>query len=64
MQKKESLLKIKIYPNGPILVDGTIELTLADGTVIEKENAHFCRCGASKNKPYCDGSHAKIGFKD
>lgn len=55
MYKKESLLKVKVYPNGPILVDGT---------VIEKENPHFCRCGASKNKPYCDGSHVKIGFKD
>ncbi|WP_108821645.1 CDGSH iron-sulfur domain-containing protein [Dysgonomonas sp. Marseille-P4361] len=64
MDKKESLLKVKVYPNGPILVDGTVELTLADGTVIEKENPHFCRCGASKNKPYCDGSHVKIGFKD
>ena len=64
MEQKESLLKVEVYPNGPILVDGTVELTLADGTVIEKENPHFCRCGASKNKPYCDGAHAKIGFKD
>lgn len=63
MDKKESLLKIRLYPNGPILVDGTVELTLADGTVVEKENPHFCRCGASKNKPYCDGSHVKVGFK-
>ena len=63
METKDSLLKVKILPNGPILVQGTIELTMADGSVITKENAHFCRCGASNNKPYCDGSHVKIGFK-
>lgn len=63
MEGKESLLKIKVLPNGPILVQGKVELTLADGTTVEKENPHFCRCGASNNKPYCDGSHVKIGFK-
>lgn len=64
MEKKDSLLKIKVIPNAPYLVEGTVELTLADGTVIVKENPHLCRCGASKNKPYCDGAHAKVGFKD
>lgn len=64
MEKSESLLKMKVLPNGPILVQGTVELTLADGTTILKENPHLCRCGASKNKPYCDGSHMKVGFKD
>lgn len=64
MEKKDSLLKIKVVPNAPYLVEGTVELTLADGTVVVKENPHLCRCGASKNKPYCDGAHAKIGFKD
>ncbi|WP_245871993.1 CDGSH iron-sulfur domain-containing protein [Dysgonomonas massiliensis] len=57
-------MKIKVVPNAPYLVEGTVELTLADGTVVVKENPHLCRCGASKNKPYCDGAHAKIGFKD
>lgn len=64
MDKNESLLKIKVLLNGPLLVNGTIELTLADGTTVVKDNPALCRCGASKNKPYCDGSHAKIGFKD
>lgn len=64
MEAKDSLLKIKVYPNGPLLVEGTIELTLADGSTVQKDKAHLCRCGGSQNKPFCDGTHAKIGFKD
>lgn len=63
MEKKESLLKIKVIPNAPLLIEGTVEITLADGSVIEKTNPHLCRCGASKNKPYCDGTHARIEFR-
>lgn len=63
MERKESLLKIKVAPNAPYLVEGTVELILTDGTVVVKDNPHLCRCGASNNKPFCDGSHAKIGFK-
>lgn len=62
--EEKMLLKIKVLPNGPLLVDGKVELTLADGTTQEKEKAYLCRCGASANKPFCDGSHAKAGFKD
>lgn len=63
MEKKEPLLKIKVIPNAPLLVEGVVELILADGTSVIADKPHLCRCGASKNKPYCDGSHAKIGFK-
>lgn len=63
MEKSESLLKMKVMLNGPILVKGTVEMVLADGTTVEKENPAICRCGASNNKPYCDGSHMKTGFK-
>ena len=63
MESNESLLKIKVLPNGPLSIKGKVEITLADGTTAEKENPHLCRCGMSKNKPYCDGSHVKIGFE-
>jgi CDGSH-type Zn-finger protein len=43
---------IKCTENGPNLI-------LADGNVV----AALCRCGGSNTKPYCDGTHAKIGFK-
>jgi uncharacterized Fe-S cluster protein YjdI len=55
---------VVVSPNGPLLVHGDIKVKDAQGQEIEKSNiTAFCRCGASTNKPYCDGSHAKIGFE-
>ncbi|MET1258204.1 (4Fe-4S)-binding protein [Flagellimonas sp. DF-77] len=52
-----------VVANGPLLVSGTLQVTLADGsTETKKRSTAFCRCGASENKPYCDGTHNKIGF--
>jgi uncharacterized Fe-S cluster protein YjdI len=49
--------------NGPLVVHGTLAVTLPDGTVVERPKvASFCRCGQSANKPFCDGSHARVGF--
>ncbi|WP_080904668.1 CDGSH iron-sulfur domain-containing protein [Parabacteroides sp. Marseille-P3160] len=62
MDTKDSVLKIRVLPNAPLSVEGKVELILADGTSVVKENPHLCRCGGSKHKPFCDGTHAKIGF--
>jgi CDGSH-type Zn-finger protein len=50
--------------NGPYLVSGPIQLIDADGSAQEltKDTIALCRCGASSNKPFCDGTHTKIGF--
>ena len=54
---------IEATPNGPYLVTGHIELRDADGTVRPtKGKVWLCRCGASTKKPFCDGTHSKIGF--
>jgi CDGSH-type Zn-finger protein len=46
-------------------VRGGIPVVGADGVTYEVRNRQaLCRCGASSNKPFCDGSHASIGFKD
>jgi len=64
MENMESETKVTIMENGPLLVNGTIEITKPDGTIENKtKTTAFCRCGASANKPYCDGEHRKIDFK-
>lgn len=50
-------------PNGPLLVYGNVVVKDAAGHVTKKNKVTaFCRCGGSGNKPYCDGSHKRIGF--
>jgi 3-phenylpropionate/trans-cinnamate dioxygenase ferredoxin subunit len=57
---------IKIRPSGPYLVSGPIDLTDADGNPVPipdgKTTVALCRCGGSTTKPFCDGTHSKIGF--
>jgi CDGSH-type Zn-finger protein len=50
--------------NGPYLVRGPVVVRDADGNEyrIERETIALCRCGGSTNKPFCDGTHSKIGF--
>ena len=58
-------LTIRATPNGPYVVQGQIELldTAGDKYTLDKESIALCRCGHSSNKPFCDGTHSKIGFK-
>ncbi len=56
--------KVEVLENGPLLVYGTLHVTKPNGEKEQKnKTTAFCRCGASQNKPYCDGSHIKSGFK-
>ncbi|WP_421956429.1 CDGSH iron-sulfur domain-containing protein [Polaromonas sp.] len=51
--------------SGPIWLRGGVQVIGADGFTYEVRNrVTLCRCGASRNKPFCDGSHASIGFND
>ncbi|SEW51640.1 CDGSH iron-sulfur domain-containing protein [Chitinophaga arvensicola] len=51
--------------SGPLWLQGGIEVTDAEGVPYEVRNrVTLCRCGASSNKPFCDGTHASIEFKD
>ena len=57
-------LSVEPLENGPYAVSGSMEIVTGTGaTVARMTQAILCRCGASKNKPFCDGSHASIGFK-
>jgi CDGSH-type Zn-finger protein len=65
--KKEDLMAdvtIEVRPNGPYIVNGSIELRDANGNVLPTQSRTvLCRCGASTNKPFCDGTHSKVGFQ-
>jgi len=58
------MVKIEAIENGPYIVSCEVELIDANGTKfpVEKRMA-LCRCGASTEKPFCDGTHSKIGFR-
>jgi CDGSH-type Zn-finger protein len=60
-------VKVSIRPNGPYLVEGEIELVDVNGNKVDTSakgpRFALCRCGASVTKPFCDGTHSKIGFQ-
>jgi CDGSH-type Zn-finger protein/uncharacterized Fe-S cluster protein YjdI len=57
-------LKVQPAPNGPLLLSGNFALRAASGRESWRgSKAALCRCGASKNKPFCDGSHKAAGFE-
>jgi CDGSH-type Zn-finger protein len=60
----ESPVTITPLENGPYLVKGTVSLRDADGAEYHSERSTIalCRCGGSTTKPFCDGTHSKIGF--
>jgi CDGSH-type Zn-finger protein/uncharacterized Fe-S cluster protein YjdI len=56
-------LQITPLENGPLQVKGAVEVTSGTGHRLNvAKTVYFCRCGQSANKPYCDGSHKRVGF--
>ena len=58
-------VEIKVRENGPYRVEGNVRLIDVDGNEFELPGGVFvlCRCGHSKNKPFCDASHREAGFE-
>ena len=60
-------VSIEILENGPYIVEGLVDIVNYDGQPVAipegRKTIALCRCGASVNKPFCDGQHSKIGFK-
>ncbi len=54
---------IKIKDNGPLLIDGEFKLVDGQGNEVPIRKTALCRCGGSTTKPFCDGTHSKIGFQ-
>jgi CDGSH-type Zn-finger protein/uncharacterized Fe-S cluster protein YjdI len=60
---RDGPLNVAVLKDGPLKVEGNLELCSGTGRVVERGVQMFlCRCGASKNKPFCDGSHKAAGF--
>jgi len=61
----DSEVEIVIRPMGPYLVRGNVRVRDADGNEFDlsgKDVVALCRCGGSTTKPFCDGTHSRIGF--
>jgi uncharacterized Fe-S cluster protein YjdI len=62
--KIESESLVEVVPNGPVLVFGNVLIKHSDGREEHKNKmTALCRCGASSNKPFCDGTHKRNGFQ-
>jgi CDGSH-type Zn-finger protein/uncharacterized Fe-S cluster protein YjdI len=61
---RNGVLAIDPQLNGPLSIRGNLEITSGTGRVVARvTTAKLCRCGGSATKPFCDGTHARIGFK-
>ena len=64
LAKRDGLVEIELEKNGPLRIRCNIEICSGTGRTINRlPGAKLCRCGGSRNKPYCDNTHLKIGFK-
>ncbi len=55
---------IEVIPSGPLLVTGNLHIVKKDGSIdLKQGQIALCRCGCTKNSPYCDGSHITVCFK-
>ena len=60
---RNGALKITPQHNGCLKLEGNLEIVSGTGRTIDRATRAFlCRCGQSKNKPFCDGSHKTVGF--
>ena len=60
------IVRIRVCPNGPLEVTGKCDIVDPKGVTLPAETEepiYLCRCGQSGNKPFCDGTHKKVGFR-
>jgi CDGSH-type Zn-finger protein/uncharacterized Fe-S cluster protein YjdI len=61
---RDGALAVDPQPDGPLAVAGNLEIVTGTGRIVARvTQARLCRCGASGSKPFCDGTHARIGFR-
>lgn len=57
-------VRVTAVPDGPLLFKGPLSVVGSDSREMRLEKGALCRCGASENKPFCDGSHVRVGFAE
>ena len=61
-RNEEAHVRMEVTPGGPLVLHGDVDVVHPDGgTETRTGRSAFCRCGASANKPWCDGSHRRVG---
>jgi CDGSH-type Zn-finger protein/uncharacterized Fe-S cluster protein YjdI len=64
LARRGGRLEIRPQPDGPLVLTGSLEICAGTGRTVDRvSSARLCRCGGSSTKPFCDGTHAKIGFR-
>jgi len=64
LETRDGPLAVEPLPDGPLQVRGNLEIVSGTGRVVARlTSARLCRCGGSANKPFCDGTHERIGFR-
>jgi CDGSH-type Zn-finger protein len=66
LEKQAGDVVIRVLSNGPYRVEGPVRIVDADGREFDisaKRRISLCRCGGSTTKPFCDGTHSRIGFQ-
>lgn len=63
LAERAGQLTVTPAPDGPLVISGSVEIISGTGRTINRmTRIALCRCGASRNKPYCDGSHIRAAF--
>ncbi len=62
--RRDGVLEVVPTRNGPLQMRGNLEICAGTGRTVKRvDSARLCRCGGSQNKPFCDNTHARIGFR-
>jgi len=62
-EEKTNEVKVQVIQGGPLIIHSNVEVTESNGEIVHQiAGVAFCRCGQSRNQPYCDGTHERIGF--
>lgn len=64
LAQRDGVVDIRPQRNGPLVIRGNLEICAGTGRTIDRvTDTRLCRCGHSANKPFCDGSHTRVGFE-